>query len=100
MPTVLYLVHGVGRHGKTWSKDVVRTIKESANGLQDDPDTGFEQEKLKGAIADTEFVQLWYDDFLQESVQQMLEKEEDFIKALNDFIKPLNNYIERFVFFI
>ena len=82
MKRVLFLVHGVGRHDKDWSAEVVETIQNMSSLLQSDATSGFSVDTLTQAVDETDFVQLYYDDLFQAFAKKMLERSHEFISAL------------------
>lgn len=91
MKRILFMAHGVGRHNKGWSTtSVVTPLKARAAALTTDRRTKFHAAQLQAEIQDTEFVELRYDDLLQEFVKRMLQREGDFITRLESAgLKPL-----------
>jgi hypothetical protein len=82
MKRVLFLLHGIGRHDKGWSDEVVEVLKDKAAELETDTALGFSAPRFQAELAEAEFVELLYDDLYQKFVERMLQREEDFIKAL------------------
>lgn len=72
MKQLVFVIHGIGKNGPNWSKEITDCLSGLARTLPNSPECKGPQ--IKDALSQVEFIELYYDDFLQEVTRKCFER--------------------------